>query len=304
MATNFPKLGLKQPDAGKLKSSLQAAKYIDVSKVKAKMPPAVDWGTRASYDLYHNDKYGCCGPAGVANLVRQMSANDGNPVNPTWDDVAAMYRAVGGWNGRDQGGGTDGGVDPLALMDYWRKVGIGGHKIKAYVVIDPNDTDLVDACLWMAGGLAIGFNMPSAWQSNIGKTWYGPTNPNNVPAGYQRGSWGGHFVVGSRSRDGIREVATWGSLQQVSNAGFRYYCMFLAMPVSDLWFGDDNKSPSGFDAETLLQDLERIKQGKPVEGPPEQSSYVVPGYIRTPLELAGFKISTPAKAGDLFSVSK
>jgi len=302
VVNKFPKLGLKRPDQTRLRASLQAAKYIDVSAVK--IPDnAIDWASKSTYDMYRNDRYGCCGPAGVANLVRQISANDGAPVNPTWDDVAAMYRAVGGWNGVDSGNGTDGGVDPLALMNYWRKVGIGGHRIEGYVIIDPNDTALVDACLYMAGGLAIGFDMPTAWQQHIGDVWYGPKNPRNVPAGYERGGWGGHFVVGSTSRDGVRQVATWGTQQKVTTAGFSYYCMFLAMPVSKLWFGADNRSPSGFDAETLLKDLDNIKNGRPVEGPPTKPGYVVPSVIRTPLELAGYKVHTPARANDLFSVS-
>ncbi len=264
-----PMLGLKKPDPVKLRASLQASSYIDVSKIA--VPETVDWSAKVrNYGLYRNNEIGICGPTGCANMIRQWSANDGQQIDLSQASVEQCYRDVGGWNGRDIGRGTDGGVDPIALMNYWRNVGIGGHKIDAWLAIDPNDTKLVDACLYLFGSLAIGFNMPTVWQDTIGQVWRGPRDPSRPPRGYEPGSWGGHFVIGSKAEKEDWEVATWAALQKVSGTGFRAYCMFLAVAISKDWTGLDGVAPNGFNADLLSRDLQHIEQGKPLDERPSE----------------------------------
>jgi hypothetical protein len=266
-----PMLGLRKPDAARVRASLQASAYIDVSRVK--VPSVVDWSARTKYGNYDNDKFGNCGPTGCANLIRQWSSNVGQPIVLPQGAVDKAYADVGGWNGLDSGRGTDQGVDPLALLDYFRKTGIGGRKIKAYVLIDHNDTALVDACLYLFGGLAIGFNMPAAWQETIGDVWRGPRNAFDKRGQWADGSWGGHFVVGAKANELDWEVATWGTTQKVSGTGFKAYCMFLAAVISDDWFDGVNKrAPNGFDADLLTRDLDHIANGKPLEERPSEQN--------------------------------
>lgn len=283
----LPRTGLKRPDAGKLKTAFRAAAYIDVSKVA--VPPVVDWASRVEYDNYQNDRFGNCGPAGCANMIRQWSSNVGNQISLPQSAVDRAYADVGEWNGRDSGSGTDQGVDPLKLLNYFRKVGIGGRKIRAYAIIDPQDEPLVDACLYLFGALAIGFDMPAQWQSTIGDTWRAPRNPAQMTGDWGRGSWGGHFVVGAKADQADWEVATWGKLQKVSGNGFRSYCMFLAVVFSDDWFSGANKrAPNGFDAELLARDLEHIEQGKPLEERPSEKEKPANGWRPLITRMASF----------------
>lgn len=289
------RLGLKLPDPNKLRASFKARAFIDLSRIN--VPDVVDWSQKVSgYGLYNNDRFGCCGPAGCANLVRQWTANDGTQVDLPQTAVDRAYMDVGEWNGRDSGQGTDGGVDPIRLMDYWRKVGIGGRKIAAWLTIDPNDTKLVDACLYLFGGLAIGFNMPAAWQNEIGAVWKGPRDPSRPPRGYEPGGWGGHFVVGAKAEGEDWDVITWGKRQRVSALGFRAYCMFLAVAVSPDWLGPDNKAPNGFDGDLLMRDLAHIEAGKPLEERPSttdpQAVNRLREYVIAGAKFAGAHVET------------
>jgi len=264
--------GIRPPDPRRVKAAPQAKKYIDLTELR--VPDVVELSNRTGeYGLYSNDRYGCCGPVSIANLVRQWTANDGIRVDPSQDDVFNVYRDVGKWNGRDSGSGTDGGVDPIALADYVVSRGLGRHKPEAYAIVDHTNKELVKACHYLFGGLCICVNMPTAWRDNprYQKNWPGPTDAQTLrQQQWQPGGWGGHAIMSADITAEGLECGTWGRLQGLSFNGLKVYGMVVIAFLSPDWYGDDKKAPNGFDAATLARDMVVFRNGGKIQ-PREQS---------------------------------
>jgi hypothetical protein len=259
--------GIRRPDPRRVAAAPQASNYIDLSALK--VPEVVEWSNRTGeYGLYGNDRFGCCGPVSIANLIRQWSANDGSPKRPPQDDVFKAYREVGRWNGSDSGSGTDQGVDPIALAEYLVSSGLGPSKASAYVVVDHKNAELVKACHWLFGGLCVCVNMPTAWRDDpkYANNWPGPMDQRTLSRSeWLPGGWGGHAIMSADITAEGLQCGTWGRLQGLSFNGLKVYGMVVIGFLSSEWFGDDRKAPNGFDADQLAADMEVIRKGGKIE---------------------------------------
>jgi hypothetical protein len=252
--TNIPfKLGKRAPINDP--RTLKFAKYIK----KAAPPPPTDesWVLKVpSFPMMGNDTLGDCVIAAMGHMIQQWTyyASDGqHMITPTDPQILQAYEDVGGYVPGDPS--TDNGCYMLEALNYWRKTGLGGHKILAYVSVDPTNITEVQQAVWLFGNLFAGLALPVSAQSQSG-----PGGKWTVPSGGlvgngSPGSWGGHCVPLMGSSPYIHVFVTWAEVQKMTS-NFRLAYMDEAYAVLSLdWIDVKGVSPSQFDLATLKQDL-------------------------------------------------
>jgi hypothetical protein len=228
--------------------TFKLSKYL-IKENLPQPPSSVDW-TRADdqkWPMFLNDQIGTCALASPAHQVELWTANAAQEQTLTDADVMTAYEAVGKFNPADPLN-TDNGCALLDVMNYWRQTGIGGHKILAFVEVNPDDKFEVQVAMWLFGGLSAGFTLPRFIQDlEPGAPWHKVPNDGGV--------WGGHAVNIVASGPHERKCVTWGAVQSMSKNFFQTYCDELYAVLSQDWIGKAGLSPSGFDMVQLQKDL-------------------------------------------------
>jgi hypothetical protein len=218
-------------------------------------PKAASWMRRVGqWPMLGNDRIGDCVLVTCAHLVQGWTAYAGTEYRMPEPDVVGAYAAITGYNPAT--GAGDDGTRSLDALNFWRRTGIGGHQITAYVQVNPHDLDAVKAGMYLFGGLFVAVDMPraAATQFRQRKTW------TTVPGGDGvRGSWGGHAMhAGSYGTTGVT-FSTWGRTQRASWHWWNTYVAETYAIVSPDWLDQAaGRSPTGFDLNGLLADLHRI----------------------------------------------
>jgi hypothetical protein len=210
--------------------------------------PAVDWTPFVNnWGMMKNDTLGDCTCAAAGHLIELWTAAASDLVVPTDSAIVAAYSGITGYNPSDPN--TDQGAVELDVLNYWRTIGIAGHKIGAYAKIDvPNHNYIKIACDMFAG-VYIGFNVTQAMMDNIGKPWVLPL--------VDGPSIGGHAVpIVGYDVNGITLI-TWGATQVM---GWDVWDKFVdeAYAIYSQDFINGVNSPSAFDATTLQADLQAL----------------------------------------------
>lgn len=219
-------------------------------------PPArVDRLRRVkTYPMYGNDRIGDCEVCGCAHAEQSLSLHGSGTEHMVADaDVIAAYSAITGYNPAT--GEPDPGIRTLDMLNHWRRAGIGGRQITAYVEVNVHDLDEVKQAIYLGGALLVGIDMPlsAADQFQAGQTWKAVRGPRG-----RAGSWGGHAVhVGAYTTRGLK-CTTWGTVQPITWAFWLAYVAEAFVPVSPSWFNASGKTPTGLDYDALLADLRRV----------------------------------------------
>jgi hypothetical protein len=233
--------------------TLRLAKYIDVAKLPPN-PPERDWtkSVVVPWGMMRNDEVGDCTFAACAHAVQVWSANNGQEVTISDDDIIKAYSALTGYTPRDPS--SDQGAVVLDVLNYFRQNGIGGHKIGAYVAVDPKNKTHVAAAINLFGVVYYGLALPLSAQGQ--KTWKVPWYGKRGKG--KPGTWGGHAVVGPTYAGKSGKVVTWGELQSY-DWGFEVaYAEEAYALLSPDWVLPDKKAPSGFDLGALQSDLSEV----------------------------------------------
>lgn len=260
--------------------TLRLARYLTA---RLPAPPAlIDHASRVSdWPMYANDSLGICGPAGAAHQVQSWSTYaERGTFTPDLQRVIDDYYAITG--------GVDSGVYLLDMLNYWRRTGIGGDQIEAYVQVSPN-LDEARLSMQLFGSIGMGLSLPDQGTFGPWDRVYGPPNPNN-----------GHYVVGVAYSDaeGLIDVISWGAVMRMSYDFFLRYCDEAYAILNDLSIAQATmQSPEGFDFATLRDDLDHLGDAV-TPPPPVEGRGTIVGSVAT-LELdpiAGATVST-APAG-------
>jgi hypothetical protein len=131
------------------------SKYIGLGNP----PRAAEWQSKVpDWTMSLNDTLGDCVPAAAAHCVTQWTTYAGDAIVPTDSDVLKAYEDVGGYV---QGNpATDNGCNMLDFLKYWRKTGIGGNKIAAFVSVNPTSDTEVRWSIKLFGNLYLGVQLP------------------------------------------------------------------------------------------------------------------------------------------------
>lgn len=221
-------------------------------------PPGVSW------PVMQNDQVGDCTIAAAGHMIECWTGDtrrtaSGLPYPQIVPDaeIIAAYSAVCGYDPKT--GVNDNGAVVLDVLNYWRKTGIGGHTIEAFVSIDPQNLDHCRLATFLFGGLYLGLSLPATAQGSIGDEW-SVTPRWRWRAADNPGSWGGHAVPVVAYDPWHVWVVTWGQIQAMTWGFFNLYCEEAWAVLSPDWFAGA-KAPSGFDLAALRSDLAALGSG-------------------------------------------
>lgn len=234
--------------------TLKLASYIDESKLPV-IPPKVLWGNKVRvWPMFLNDKIGDCTIAGAAHMVETWDINVGKGFVMTEADVLGAYSYVSGFNNLT--GANDNGAVELDVLNFWRKVGIGGHHINAYTAVNMKSERDARLAIWMFGGLYIGLDLPITAQDQT--IWDVPSQSDLKFGDGAPGTWGGHAVNITGFDDKYVHLVTWGKEKLATWAFYHAYCDEAYGVVSKEWVSTHGVTPSGFSYNDLLSDLDLV----------------------------------------------
>ena len=238
--------------------TLQMANYLRADLPPA--PPQMDYGAKVNtWPMMANDHIGDCTCAAAGHLIEDWTANAGKLVIVSTAAVIEAYSAITGYDPKT--GKNDNGAVEIDVLNYWRQTGVGGHKIVAYVALEPSNREHVrDAC-FIFGGCYIGLALPMSAQTQ--DVWSVP--PGGATGAGAPGSWGGHAVpVVAYDVRGLT-VVTWGALKRMTWEFWDAYCDEAYAIYSTDFLEPNEKAPNGFDMAALLRDLGLVKgQARPL----------------------------------------
>ena len=214
------------------------------------VPAAIDWsGKVPDWLMLANDSVGDCTCASAAHLEMLWTSQAGQEFVPTDAEVLAAYSAITGYNPANPA--TDEGADELSVLNYWRNMGIAGHRISAFAAVNIKNPGQVRAAIALFGGLYLGVQLPQSAMDEInsGQSWTETVAPDVV---------GGHAVpVIAYDANGLTCI-TWGQPQKMSWAWFDTFADEAYCVLSPDWIAGAGVSPSGFNLIQLAQDLKAL----------------------------------------------
>lgn len=218
--------------------------------LKAVSPaPRVDWISNVSnWPMYGNDKIGDCTTAAVGHMIEVVTTyGQGKTVEVSDADVLTAYEAVSGYDPRT--GANDNGAVMQDVLNYWRKTGVGKHKIVAFAEIDRTNIAACQYVTELFGNAYLGINFPNTafGQLDSGKPW-------DVVSGAK--VIGGHAIPApwydstEWEGKGGWKVITWGQVQEMTQAFWDKYVEEVWVAIDDDWI-KNNQSPEGLDLTSL-----------------------------------------------------
>jgi hypothetical protein len=207
----------------------------------------------ASWGMMDNDQLGDCTCAAAGHLLMEGK----KMFTPTDKQIVAAYSAITGYNPTT--GANDNGAVEIDVLNYWRQSGIAGHKIGAYVALEPANHNHVMDSVYIFGGCYIGMQLPISAQSQVQNHQPWSVPPGGLTGDGKPGSWGGHAVpVVAYDVRGVT-VVTWGALQVMTWSFWEAYCDESYAILSNDYLTGKKTTPQGFSMQQLQADLADLK---------------------------------------------
>lgn len=243
------KLGYKHDDR-----TLKLENYLGAALPPA--PPSLDLSTPiAAWPMMANDRLGDCTCAAAGHMIQQWSTEAGHAAIPTDADIIKAYSAISGYDPAT--GVNDNGAYELDLLNYWRKTGVGGHKITGFTSVSRVGGSLLRESIYLFGNCLLGLALPISAQSQL--VWdYVSNTGDGAP-----GSWGGHAVpIVAYDASGATCI-TWGQRKKMTWMFIQAYCDEAWGALSPDWMVRASiKAPNGFDFHQLQTDLNKFSGRK------------------------------------------
>jgi len=249
------------------KPRLRLAKYLAAEEVT---PSSVDYLSQVeSWPMYLNDRIGDCTCAGAAHIIEAESTyGQGRTALVSDQDVLTAYQAVSGYD--PETGRNDNGAVMQNVLSYWRKSGIGGHRILAFAEVDHDNLEQLHAALATFGSIYLGIHCPESamTQFNEGKPW-------DVVLGSR--IEGGHAInAGWYDAEAANwKIVTWGAVQEMTQAFWDAYVEEAWVVIAPEWLNETGRSPGGLDLQALGADFATLTGEAnpfPLHPPPPTSS--------------------------------
>jgi len=232
--------------------SLKLARYLTPSFTN---PQTLSWTKNVtSFGMMKNNQLGCCTISGCGHQEQVWSLNASSEITVSDTIILDAYEQWCGYNPSDPNS-DQGGVELDVLTD-WRKNGLGGHKLDAFVAVNLKNLREVHRAMNLFGGVYIGVGLPITAQNQA--IW--DVVPNAGPDG-EVGSWGGHCVQipNYDQTNTTLTCITWGSLQPMTNRFFSKYVDEVWALVGADWFRSSGVDPTGLNLQQLLADVSQIQ---------------------------------------------
>lgn len=241
--------------------TLQLRNYVAITELP--VPPAVEMlDNTVTWPMLANDRFNCCTSASAGHMVHHWTAANQKGVFLTDDDIIRAHAMLTGDRLMDT-------VSMLDALNFWRKTGIGNHRVYAYISaghagdVKPDD---LRAVIHMFGSAYIGLDLPQFATSGNPLQW--PDIPWEIPANASPEETApqlsmGHCVAAVGYDDKLVYVVTWGRLKTMTWEFLERYADEAYAVLSPDWVEQDAKSPSGFDLDTLARDLALVSPYAP-----------------------------------------
>jgi len=222
-------------------------------------PASYDAGTAVTdWGMMDNDQIGDCTCAAAGHLIMEWTARAKSKVfTPSDKQIVAAYSAITGYN--PVSGANDNGANEIDVLNYWRQSGIAGHKISAYVALEPaNHTHIMDS-VYIFGGCYIGLGLPLSAQAQTQNHQPWSVPPQGTTGDGKPGSWGGHAVPVIAYDSRTLTVITWGARQTMTWGFWKAYCEEAYAILSPDFLTGKKATPEGFNLHQLQEDLADLK---------------------------------------------
>ncbi len=120
----------------------------------------------AVWDIFGNDKYGCCTFAGIARIMKNNAARKGRVLNITGKHVTKAYL--------DSTGGVDSGQMPINALNYCRNIGFkldDGSVVKVVGFARVHDMYECRSALQSFGSLYVAAGLPRRLDEDRDRRW-------------------------------------------------------------------------------------------------------------------------------------
>ncbi|GBQ84002.1 hypothetical protein AA13595_1298 [Gluconacetobacter johannae DSM 13595] len=224
------------------------------------IPEAKDWTAGVPFEMWGNDRYGCCAfAAQAAHLAMWTRAAQALLVVPT-DDVLTNYSAVTGFDPAT--GANDNGTILLDELNHWRRDGLvrpgqpGRDYLTAYGAIDPRDRDGVKRSVCFLGGTLAGVQVPNGFLSlPLGATWDWDAITDHAPVGGHAIAIGGYNAAGVWFNTwGTRTFMPWATFERIADEAY-------GLVSRQNWIGIPGVSPLGEDVDALVAEMQEAYLG-------------------------------------------
>lgn len=230
------------------------------------VPENVDWLSAVEYwPMYLNDRIGDCTCATAGHIIQSITRyGEGVTEVITDSDVLTAYEAVSGYN--PYTGENDNGAVVQEVLNYWRKTGIGGHKILAFAEVDYRNEEELRQAVHLFGNLYLGVAFP---ESGFDQFYNG--QPWDVVPGSP--IVGGHAINTAwyDVSDAMWKIVSWGKVVEMTEEFWDAYVDEAWVVISEEWLDANGRNPEGIDMTVLAEEFTRIT-GEPspfVPQPPE-----------------------------------
>jgi hypothetical protein len=222
-------------------------------------PPSADLTTKVSaWGMMENDQIGDCTCAAAGHLLMEWTANAGKKmVTPSDKQIVAAYSAITGYNPTT--GANDNGAVEVDVLNYWRQTGIAGHKIGAFVSLEPSNHNHIMDAVYIFQGCYIGIQLPVSAQAQVQNHQPWSVPPGGPTGDGKPGSWGGHAVPAVAYDARGVTVVTWGALQMMTWSFWEAYCDEAYAILSKDYLTGKKTTPQGFSVAQLNADLHDLQ---------------------------------------------
>lgn len=230
--------------------TLRMATYLDLTQLPeppAELKPPTIQG---SWGMMGNDRLGDCTFAAAGHLLKIWSADNVPPYTTNDDEYGKEYLTFNH--------GVDEGCIEIQVLRHWKKYGIAGRKISAFLATNSSNANNLKIGMSLFGGVYTGVELPVTAQRQDVWDIVADAGPDGEP-----GSWGGHAIplVGYTTQGPI--CVTWGELKQITWAWwFKYGSPSVggeAYPIlSKDWCPPKGTDTGGFNYSQLKADLKAL----------------------------------------------
>jgi hypothetical protein len=166
-------------------------------------------------------------------------------------DIIAAYSAATGYDPANSA--TDRGGVELDVLNFWRKEGIGGHKILAYAATPSRNTKLIRQAIYLFGSVYGGVQLPTSAQNQ--EVWH----VTNLGLGDSApGSWGGHAIPLVGYDTHAIACITWGAPKWMTDGWWQTYGDEAYAVISEDWSPPAGLAPNSFNLDQLKSDLAEL----------------------------------------------
>jgi hypothetical protein len=211
------------------------------------LPDSISWHNKISdFLMLGNDRYCDCAIAAAAHAEMVWTSQTSKEFIPSESQVLDDYTGVSGFIKDDPA--TDAGAVELDVLNKWRKSGICGRIIYAFIETELGNINQIKAGIFLFGSVYLGVKLPQSAMDAFkdGQDWTNTTDTNIL---------GGHAILATGYDADWVYIISWGKVIRVSWKWFTTYVDESYIAISPDWFDKNNMSPGGFNINQLQSDL-------------------------------------------------